>query len=300
MRQFIIEEQYVSMRLDHFLSEHLEISRNQVQTMIKNALVLVNQKPSKSNYKLRNHDQIDVELIEKQELELVAQNIPLDVIYEDDDVAVINKPRGMVVHPAYGNHSNTVVNALLYHYPNLSTAAGAHRPGIVHRIDKDTSGLLVITKNDEAYYALKRQLQDKQMSRKYYALVHGVIEHEYGTIDAPIGRNKVNRKTMCVCEENSKEAITKFKVIERFKQYTLVECSLLTGRTHQIRVHMQYIKHPIVGDPVYGYKKTMKTDGQLLHAFELVFIHPRTHKTMTFNVDMPSIFIEVLASLRKE
>ena len=243
---------------------------------------------------------ISIELPENKELTIEAEDIPLDIVYEDKDVLVVNKPRGMVVHPVVGNYQGTLVNAILYHCHDLSGINGALRPGIVHRIDKDTSGLLIIAKNDQAHINLSEQLQQKKVSRKYYALVHGVMEHDYGTIDAPIGRDVKDRKKMCVCEQNSKPAVTHFKVLERFDEYTFVECTLETGRTHQIRVHMQYIKHPVAGDETYAYRKTLPTGGQLLHAYELCFEHPSTHEEVIVHADMPDIFKEVLETLRKE
>ena len=233
-----------------------------------------------------------------RELEVEPENIPLDIRYEDEDVIVINKPKGMVVHPANGNQNGTLVNALLYHCKDLSGINGVLRPGIVHRIDKDTTGLLIVAKNDMAHASLSKHLQTKSVNRLYYALVHGVIPHDFGTIDAPIGRDVNDRQKMAVTASNSKDARTHFKVIERFKEYTLVECRLETGRTHQIRVHMQYIGHPVVGDEKYSYRKTMKTGGQLLHAHQLTFVHPRTNETITVEAPLPTQFEEILEELR--
>ena len=232
------------------------------------------------------------------ELDLEPQDLHLDVVYEDEDVIVINKPKGMIVHPTSGSQKDTLVNGLLYHCKDLSGINGVMRPGIVHRIDKDTTGLLIVAKNDKAHESLANQLKDKSVSRKYYALVHGVIAHDFGTIDAPIGRDPKDRQKMCVIAKNSKHAVTHFKVIERFKEYTLVECSLETGRTHQIRVHMQYIGHPVVGDPKYSYRKTMNCNGQLLHAHELTFVHPSTQEKMVVEAKLPLQFEEILNDLR--
>lgn len=231
-------------------------------------------------------------------MDVEAEAIPLDIRYEDEDVIVINKPKGMVVHPANGNQHGTLVNALLYHVKDLSGINGVLRPGIVHRIDKDTTGLLIVAKNDMAHASLSKQLQTKSVNRLYYALVHGVIPHDFGTIDAPIGRDVNDRQKMAVTSTNSKDARTHFKVIERFQEYTLVECRLETGRTHQIRVHMQYIGYPVVGDEKYSYRKTMKTNGQLLHAHQLTFVHPRTQQQITVEAPLPEQFETILKELR--
>ena len=220
--------------------------------------------------------------------------------YEDEDVIVINKPKNIVVHPAAGNQTGTLVNGLLYHCKDLSGINGTLRPGIVHRIDKDTTGLLIVAKNDLAHASLSKQLQSKTVNRLYYALVHGVIQHDFGTIDAPIGRDVKDRQKMAVTSTNSKDARTHFQVIERFENYTLVECRLETGRTHQIRVHMQYIGHPVVGDEKYSYRKTMQTNGQLLHAHQLTFQHPRTGEMITVEAELPKQFADILEELRQE
>jgi 23S rRNA pseudouridine1911/1915/1917 synthase len=225
------------------------------------------------------------------------EDIPLDIVYEDNDVIVINKKSGMVVHPGNGNHSGTLVNALLNH-SKLSTVNGEFRPGIVHRIDKDTSGLLIVAKNDKAHLILAEELKKKEIKRKYIALVKGVIPHDTGTIDAPIGRDKQDRKKMCVTKDNSKEAITHFRVLERFKEATLIECILDTGRTHQIRVHMKYIGHPIINDPVYLGGKNIDDYGQMLHAYSISFIHPTTKEEMTFKVDPEEEFNKILDMYR--
>ena len=295
-----VKEEDENTRIDRFLNEFLDLSRNRIQMLIIDGNILVNEAIVKSNYRLKKDDEIKIHIPENEEYEVVGENIPITIVYEDEDVMVVNKPKGMVVHPAPGNLHNTLVNAILYHCKDLSGINGVLRPGIVHRIDKDTSGLLIIAKNDVAHKSLSEQLQNKSVARRYYALVHGEIPHEFGTIDAPIGRDVKNRKRMCVCEQNSKDAITHFKVLERFEAYTLIECSLETGRTHQIRVHMKYIKFPIVGDETYSYKKTMNTNGQLLHAYELEFMHPTTKKKVVVQADMPDVFKEILEELRKE
>lgn len=295
-----VSAEHEKTRIDRFLGDRLDLSRSRIQTLVTDGDILVNGDVVKSNYRLKEDDEIKIHIPENEEYEVLAEDIPIDIVYEDDDVMVVNKPKGMVVHPAPGNLHGTLVNAILYHCKDLSGINGVLRPGIVHRIDKDTSGLLIIAKNDKAHQSLSEQLQSKTVSRKYYALVHGEIPHEYGTIDAPIGRDVKDRKRMCVCEQNSKDAVTHFRVIERFDDYTLIECSLETGRTHQIRVHMKYIKFPIVGDETYSYKKTMDTSGQLLHAYELEFTHPTTGEKVVVQADMPDVFKEVLEELRKE
>lgn len=298
--EIIVKEEHQNTRIDKLLSDAYDFSRSRVQSLIKDGHILVQQNPVKANYKVKVDDVITVVIPDDEVLEVEAENIPIEIVYEDSDLMVINKPRGMVVHPAVGNLKGTLVNAVLFHCKDLSGINGVLRPGIVHRIDKDTSGLLLIAKNDKAHLSLSEQLKDKSVSRKYKALVHGVLEHDYGTIDAPIGRDVKDRKRMAITEHNSKDAITHFKVLERFHDYTLVECSLETGRTHQIRVHMQYIKHPIVGDPTYGYRKTMDVGGQLLHAYEITFVHPSTNERMTFQCELPQVFLDVLHNLETE
>lgn len=274
-------------------------SRSQVQQWLKDGAVSVNGEPVKANYKVKSADAIVVEVPEPEELEIVAEDLPIEIIYEDDDVAVVNKPQGIVVHPSAGHAQGTLVNALMYHMKNLSSINGVIRPGIVHRIDKDTSGLLMIAKNDQAHEALAQQLKDKTSLRKYIALVHGVIPHEKGTINAPIGRSKVDRKMQAI-REDGKPAVTHFTVLERFENFTLVELQLETGRTHQIRVHMKYIGYPLAGDPVYGPKKTLKGNGQFLHAKLLGFTHPQTNERMTFEAPLPEVFEKTLEKLRKD
>lgn len=272
-------------------------TRSQLQQWLKAGLVTVNQQPVKAKYKVQPADQIVIQIPAPVKLDLKPQNIPLDIVYEDNDVIVVNKPQGMVVHPAPGHPDGTLVNALLAHGP-LSSINGVIRPGIVHRIDKDTSGLLMVAKNDLAHQSLAAQLKAKTTIREYIALVHGVIEEEKGTIDAPLGRSKNDRKKQAVIEDG-RHAVTHFEVLERFANYTLVKCILETGRTHQIRVHMKYIGHPVAGDPLYGPKKTLKGAGQFLHAKKLGFKQPTTGKLLVFEAPLPEIFQKTLAQLPK-
>lgn len=285
-------------RVDKVLADRLEASRSQIQQWLKEGAVTCQGDPIRANYKVKAGDQLVIQVPEPESLDLEPEDIPLTIVYQDQDVAVINKPQGMVVHPSAGHPNGTLVNALLYHMTDLSSINDVVRPGIVHRIDKDTSGLLMIAKNDHAHEALAKQLKDKTSLRKYVALVHGNISHEKGTINAPIGRSKVNRKMQAV-QEDGKPAVTHFTVLERFDQFTLVELQLETGRTHQIRVHMQYIGFPLVGDPVYGPKKTLKGNGQFLHAKLLGFTHPTTGESMVFEAPLPELFEETLKKLRK-
>jgi 23S rRNA pseudouridine1911/1915/1917 synthase len=288
----------VDIRLDKYLIEHLDdMTRTQIQQMITNLEILVNNKPTKPAYKLRSNDVILVKIVDPVPLEIESEDIPLDIYYEDSDLIVVNKPSGMVVHPAFGNYKGTLVNALMHHCKDLSSINGVIRAGIVHRIDKDTSGLLVACKNDFTHKNLSKQFSSKSVTRKYIALVHGIINHNLGKIEAPIGRSKEDRKLMTVIE-NGKPAVTNFKVLERFKEHTLVELSLETGRTHQIRVHMKYIGFPVVGDPQYGLKKDKSKYGQYLHAKILGFIHPRRNKYLEFDSPLPDYFIEYLNDLR--
>lgn len=300
-KKYTVEKNEELTRLDKYLCDQEEaMSRSRIQSLIDDDKILVNGKKAKANYKVKCDDVIDLLEVEDESLEVEAEDIALDIIYEDQDVIVINKPKGMVVHPAPGAMKHTLVNALLFHCRDLSGINGVLRPGIVHRIDKDTTGLLIVAKNDVSHQSLSEQLQSKSVSRKYYALVHGVIEHDFGTIDAPIGRDPKDRQKMCVTSNNSKDAVTHFQVIERFEEYTLVECRLETGRTHQIRVHMQYIKHPVVGDEKYSYRKTMQVGGQLLHAHEIEFVHPRTKEKVVLQAPLPNIFEEVLKELKEK
>lgn len=275
-----------------------DYSRSQIQLWLKDGAVSVNGQVVKANYKVKKNDEIVIAVPEPETLSIEAEDIPLEIVYEDEAVAVVNKLQGMVVHPSAGHPNGTMVNALMYHVKDLSSINGVIRPGIVHRIDKDTSGLLMVAKNDLAHESLAKQLKDKTSLRKYVALVHGVIPHEKGTINAPIGRSKVNRKMQAV-REDGKPAVTHFNVLERFNDFTLVELTLETGRTHQIRVHMKYIGYPLAGDPVYGPSKTLKGNGQFLHAKLLGFTHPITGQKMVFEAPLPTIFEKTLEKLRK-
>ncbi|MGY8620653.1 RluA family pseudouridine synthase [Bacillus safensis] len=294
-----VSEDQTSERLDKFLSTtEPEWSRTQVQQWVKDGLIEVNGKQVKANYKVQAGDQIKVDIPDPEELDVEAEPMDLDIYYEDADVLVVNKPRGMVVHPAPGHVSGTLVNGLMAHCKDLSGINGVMRPGIVHRIDKDTSGLLMVAKNDMAHESLVDQLVAKTVTRKYTAVVHGIIQHDTGTIDAPIGRDKKDRQSMTVTKENAKQAVTHFDVIERFKDFTVVECRLETGRTHQIRVHMKYIGYPLAGDPKYGPRKTVDFNGQLLHAGVLGFDHPRTGEYIEFTAPIPADMQAFIDSLR--
>lgn len=297
MNEFIVSEEYNKNRIDKYLASVSDYSRSKIVKLIENNFVLVDDEIIKKSYTVNTGDVITITNELDNETDILPENIELDIVYEDDDVIVVNKPSGMVVHPAAGNYSKTLVNALLYHTNSLSN--DNIRPGIVHRIDKDTSGLLMIAKNDFTHNSLAEQLKNKTTTRKYIALVWGTINHDTGTIDAPIGRSLTNRQKMCVTDINSKDAITNFKVLERYEDVTLIECILETGRTHQIRVHMDYIKHPIVNDPIYGKKKMINDNfGQMLHAKTLGFIHPRSGKYLEFNVNPPKEFDEILDSFK--
>ncbi|MHC5252007.1 RluA family pseudouridine synthase [Listeria kieliensis] len=294
-----VEENLNGERLDKALSTLTGESRSLVQMLIKKQAVLVNGEKTKANYKVKTGDELSYEIEEPEELSVSPENIPLDIYYEDVDVLVVNKPQGMVVHPSAGHSTGTLVNALLYHCTDLSGINGVIRPGIVHRIDKDTSGLLMVAKNDVAHESLSEQLKAKTSDRIYLALVHGDIKHQKGTIEAPIGRAKEDRKKMAVVADG-KEARTHFEVLERFGDYTLVKCELDTGRTHQIRVHMKYIGHPLAGDPKYGPKNTLAGNGQFLHASELGFLHPRTGGALHFKAPLPENFEAALKQLREK
>ena len=300
--EFIANEEAQGTRIDKFITDAIgdaAISRTQIQEWIKTAHVQVNGTIIKSNYKVQENDTITIQVPETEELEIIAENIPLDVIYEDSDVIVINKPRGMVVHPAPGHPKGTLVNALMYHCKDLSGINGVMRPGIVHRIDRDTTGLLMVAKNDLAHVSLAEQLKEHSVTRRYTALVHGNMPHDSGSIDAPIGRDTNDRKLYVVTDVNAKEAMTHFSVVERIGgDYTIVELQLETGRTHQIRVHMKYIGYPLAGDPVYGRNKTIPLKGQALHAGILGFTHPRTGERLQFEVPLPEDFNVVLKNLR--
>lgn len=297
MEEFTVTEK--SGRLDQYIMNQTGFSRTKVQKLIKAGAVLVNGKPSKNSYQVEVGDQIVVQAVEEEEMSHEPENIPLDIVYEDDDLLVVNKPNGMVVHPAVGNPHGTLVNALLYHAKHLSDVNGSFRPGIVHRIDADTTGLLVVAKNNETHMALAEQLKNKTTHRKYIALCWGVIEEDSGDIIAPIGRDLKDRKKMAVTDKNSKDAVTHFRVLERYENATKVELELETGRTHQIRVHMNYIGHPIINDKVYGNRKLFDETGQCLHAKTLGFVHPRTKQYMEFDSPLPECFINIEKQLER-
>ncbi|SHI73346.1 23S rRNA pseudouridine1911/1915/1917 synthase [Dethiosulfatibacter aminovorans DSM 17477] len=291
-----IEFKGEGMRIDLFLKERCkDISRSYLHKLIKNNNVYVNGKCRKKNYILSEGDHIVFEVPEPEELKIEAEDIPLEIVYEDNCLAVINKPRGMVVHPAPGNYTGTMVNALMYKLDNLSSINGVIRPGIVHRIDKDTTGLLVVAKDDKSHKVLSEEIKNRKTGRFYVALVHGNVKDDEGVIELPIGRDPKNRKKMAVTEKNSKYALTRFRVLRRFGNYTYIELILETGRTHQIRVHMTYKGYPIVGDEVYGRRDNeFKMKGQLLHAKRISFIHPETGELLEFEVELPEDFRKIL------
>lgn len=296
-----ITEAEQNKRIDVVVTAHFaDTSRSHVQKWLADGLVSVNDKVVKANYKVQFDDCICVKPETPKEVALLAEDIPLDVVYEDRDVIVINKPRGLVVHPAAGNEAGTLVNALLQHCRDLSGINGELRPGIVHRLDKDTSGVMVAAKSDQAHVGLAAQIKERSAGRTYIAIVHGNVKEEQGVIKAPIGRHPVDRKKMAVVFQNSKEAITDFQVLERFGNYTVVQCKLRTGRTHQIRVHMAYIGHPVVGDPKYGPAKShFAINGQALHSATLHFVHPVTGEALEFSAPLPEDMQAILAELRK-
>ncbi|MDM5198798.1 RluA family pseudouridine synthase [Fictibacillus enclensis] len=296
-----IEEEHQSERIDKVIaSVDPGWSRSQVQNWVKDGNVTVNGKQIKTNYKVSTGDVVSITIPDPSPLDVVPEEMDLDIVYEDHDVLVVNKPRGMVVHPAAGNYTGTLVNGLMAHCKDLSGINGVLRPGIVHRIDKDTTGLLMVAKNDMAHESLVNQLKAKTTKRKYKAIVHGVMPHVRGTIDAPIGRDKTDRQKMTVTDENSRDAVTHFNVLERYDGFTLVECQLETGRTHQIRVHMKYIGFPLAGDPKYGPKKTLDINGQALHAGVLGFQHPRRDTYMEFEAPLPKDMEALLDKLRRK
>ena len=298
MNEITVDKSNEGERLDRFLSTVVaDSSRSDIQGRIKDGIVTVNGEKVKPNYKVKADDEIIVEERELVEADIEAENLNLDIVFEDSDVAVVYKPKGMVVHPSAGHYGGTLVNGLMYQLDELSGINGELRPGIVHRIDKDTSGLLMVAKHDVAHRDLVEQLVDKSVTRKYTAFVHGVIPHDKGTVEAPIGRNPRERQEMAVVDDG-KDAVTHFNVLERFKDYTLVECILETGRTHQIRVHMKYIGYPIVGDPKYGQRKTMDVGGQMLHAGTVGFTHPVSRERLEFKTGLPDYFEEILEDLR--
>lgn len=297
--EYVVLAQDAKERLDKVLVKVMPgFSRSRIAQLIDFGYVTLNDEETKRNQKVKENDIITAEYPEAESLEVVAEKMDLDILYEDSDLLVVNKPKGLVVHPGAGNPSHTLVNGLLYHCQDLSGINGVTRPGIVHRIDKDTSGCLVVAKNDHAHHDLSEQLSKHTLKRTYWALIHGVMEHNTGRIEAPIGRDKGDRQKMAVTAINSKPAITHFKVLERFKDMTLVECQLETGRTHQIRVHFGYIGLPLVGDQKYGLTKTLDTNGQCLHALAIDFVHPSTRETMHFEAPLPEYLETLLNRLR--
>ena len=299
---FTPDEEQKNLRIDKFLSEQLpDQSRSYLQKLLKEGNVTVNEKTVKANYKVQLSDTVQLELPEPESPDILPEDIPLDILYEDEDVLIINKPKGMVVHPSAGHYTHTVVNAVMFHCKeHLSGINGVMRPGIVHRIDMDTTGAIVICKNDMAHQSLADQLKEHSITRKYRALVHGNLKEDEGTIEGPIGRHPTDRKKMAINHKNGKDAVTHYKVLERFGEATYVECRLETGRTHQIRVHMASIGHPLLGDTVYGSSRNpYHLEGQALHAMILGFVHPRTGEYMEFTAPLPEYFVKLLTKLRK-
>lgn len=297
--RIIITENEAGMRADVALAQLLEITRSNMQKLLEEGRAVRGQKVIKSNYRVKAGEEILVNLPEPQPLDVQPENIPLDIIYEDDDVVVVNKARGMVVHPAAGNYNGTLVNALLYHCKNLSGINGVIRPGIVHRLDKDTSGIMICAKNDSAHLSLSEQIQSKTAQRTYLAVVRGNVKNDSGIIETQIARDKNDRKKMAVVTEGGRQAITEYEVAERFGKYTVVKCRLKTGRTHQIRVHMEYLGYPLVGDPKYSPMKTpFAINGQALHSLTLSFTHPRTGERLTFEAPLPEDMKKILTRLR--
>lgn len=300
---FVVNKENTSVRIDKFLTENIsDVTRSAIQGYITDGYVTVNGVIINKNYKTRLDDKITVLIPDPIPLEALPEDIPLDIIYEDEDVIVVNKPKGMVVHPAVGNYTGTLVNALLHHCKDsLSGINGVLRPGIVHRIDKNTSGLLIVAKHDIAHKELAKQIKDHSFTRQYETIVYGNIKEDEGTIDQPIGRNLYDRKKMAVTAQNSKNAVTHFKVLERFNEFTHLAVNLETGRTHQIRVHMSYINHPVAGDDVYGPKKVItKLNGQCLHARKIGFVHPITYDYLEFTSDLPEYFTSFLSELKNK
>lgn len=301
-QSYLVPEEFQGERIDKYLSEACcGLTRSYLQKLLKSQLVEVDGKAVKNSYRVSAGETVELEVPEAVEPEIEAEPIPLDILYEDKDIILINKPKGMVVHPAAGHYSQTLVNGLMYHCRGeLSGINGVMRPGIVHRIDMDTTGVLIVCKNDFAHNSIAEQLKVHSITRKYYAIVHGVIGEDEGTVDAPIGRHPVDRKKMSINYKNGKHAVTHYRVLERFKQFTYVECQLETGRTHQIRVHMASLNHPLLGDSVYGPAKCpFKLQGQTLHAGVLGIIHPRTGEYMEFSAPLPEYFENLLEKLRK-
>lgn len=300
--EFYCDIEYAGERVDSFLSKKCEdFSRSAITKNIEKGFVTVNGKQVSKSYKLSVNDYVEMTMEAPVVLDVLPQNIPLDIVYEDDDLLVVNKPKGMVVHPAAGNYTDTLVNALMFHCKDsLSGINGVLRPGIVHRIDKNTSGLLIVAKNDKAHNHLALQIKEHSFTREYVTVVYGNIKNDNGTVNAPIGRHPIDRKKMCVIDKNSKHAITHYEVLERFSGYTMLKCRLETGRTHQIRVHMAYIGHPVAGDDVYGPKKVIKAlGGQCLHAQKIGFIHPSTNEYIEFASELPKYFSDFLHKLQK-
>jgi len=297
--EFKITPQSTALRIDKYISENINLTRSAVQGLIENNCVLVNGKTVSKNYKTREGDEIEVSVPEPQSMDTLPENIPLDIVYEDSDLLVVNKPKGMVVHPAHGNYTGTLVNALLFHCgDSLSGINGVIRPGIVHRIDKNTSGLLIVAKNDKSHVHLAEQIKAHSFTREYEAVATGYFKEKSGTVNAPIGRHKTDRKKMCVTYENSKNAVTHYEVIKQYSGYAHVKLVLETGRTHQIRVHLSYTGHPVLGDDVYG-KPYRGIEGQCLHARKIGFIHPSTNQYMEFSSELPDYFRSVLNKLEK-
>lgn len=299
-QEFIVAEGEAALRIDRYLSNRCqELSRSYIQKLLKDEAVFVNGKSVKCNYKIVSGDRIELVIPEAAEPEIAAEEMALDICFEDSDLIIINKPKGMVVHPAAGHYTQTLVNGLMFHCKgDLSGINGVLRPGIVHRIDMDTTGLLIVCKNDIAHNRIAGQLKEHSITRKYYAIVHGVIKAGQGTVDAPIGRHPADRKKMSINHKNGKAAVTHYRVLERFRGYTFVECQLETGRTHQIRVHMASLGHPLLGDTVYGSQKCpYQLQGQTLHAGVIGFIHPRTAEYMEFQAPLPEYFQSLLKKL---
>ncbi len=296
----MLYENEEQIRIDIYLKEQTEYTRSKLEKAFKEGNILVNDVQVKKSYLLKKGDRIVLPVLKEKEFSLEPVNLHLKIVYEDEDVIVVNKPNKLVVHPAPGNYTNTLVNGLLYHSKNLSQVNGEFRPGIVHRIDADTTGLLMVAKNDQAHLSLAKQLEEKTTKRKYIALVWGVIHEDTALIDAPIGRDRNDRKKMAVTDLNAKKAITHIKVLKRLKNATLIEAVLETGRTHQIRVHMDYIGHPVVNDPVYGRRRIIDDTGQCLHAKELGFIHPKTGEEMHFEAELPPCFVNILSKFENE
>ncbi len=296
-KQFNVDLEIEKIRLDIFVANNAEISRSLATTLINDNKVVVNGKTSKANYKVKNGDVVTIKSIARPQLDIKPEELNIDIVYEDDDLIIVNKQSGIVVHPAPGAPNGTVINGLMHLSKELSNINGEYRPGVVHRIDKNTSGLIMFAKNDKAHECLSKQLQEKTTTRKYHALVHGVIDEDKLIIEAPIGRDVKDRKKMCVTAKNSKEAKTNVTVLRRFNDFTLVECELTTGRTHQIRVHMKFVDHPIVGDPEYGRKKSFDCHGQALHAKTLGFVHPTTNQYIEFDSELPVKMQDVITQI---